>query len=322
MLKILLKYYNIGNEENFIENGNEIGVYFDGSYNSEGIFYNNEIVVFILVIPKGFKDFEKIKKFFENCGWILAQEKVYYKNNNYISYTFHKNKQVKTIDELPEVLYHLTPLSKLKKITKNGLVPRTSNIMFGKQQINLPDGEYVSIEEAQRALKQYLEEKDQENVVYKAKNGKLPYTNPKEIETLFAEAISGKAKIQIAKGSEKIKNQDTASFLYKDQEKNEYIRKGLLFLGKGKLTLPSGEYVSVKEIEQALEQYLVFEKKEEESKADDRIVAFDNKENETHKVRDVQKNKFKLWPVISTAVSNIARSLRNIRRRNIAYEER
>lgn len=134
MLKILLKYYNIGNEENFIENGNEIGVYFDGSYNSEGIFYNNEIVVFILVIPKDFKDFEKIKKFFENCGWILAQEKVYYKNNNYISYTFHKNKQVKTIDELPEILYHLTPLSKLKKITKNGLVPRTSNIMSNRPE--------------------------------------------------------------------------------------------------------------------------------------------------------------------------------------------
>ena len=82
MLKILLKYYNIGNEENFIENGNEIGVYFDGSYNSEGFRYNNEIVVFILVIPKSFKDFEKIKKFFENCGWILAQQKLYYKDDN------------------------------------------------------------------------------------------------------------------------------------------------------------------------------------------------------------------------------------------------
>lgn len=133
MLKILLKYYNIGNEENFIENGNEIGVYFDGSYDSEGKFYNNEIIVFILVIPKGFKDFEKIKKFFENCGWILAQEKKYYKNNKYNVYAFQKNKQITTID-LPEVLYHITPISKLPKILKNGLVPRTTNTLSNRPE--------------------------------------------------------------------------------------------------------------------------------------------------------------------------------------------
>ena len=131
--KILLKHYNIGNEENFLENNNDIGIYYDGSYNSDGILYNNEINVLILVIPNNFSDTEKIKSFITTCGWILAQEKEYYKNKNYTAYTFHKNKQVKNI-ELPEVLYHLTPETKLNKILKNGLVPRTSNILSNRPE--------------------------------------------------------------------------------------------------------------------------------------------------------------------------------------------
>lgn len=131
--KILSKYYNIGNEKTFLKNGNDLGIYYDGSYNSDGILHNYEIIVLILIIPKNFSDLEKIKKFFSNCGWILAQEHEYYKDSNYIAYTFQKNKQVKTI-ELPDFLYHLTPITKLGKILKKGLVPKTTNIMSNRPE--------------------------------------------------------------------------------------------------------------------------------------------------------------------------------------------
>lgn len=131
--KILLKHYNIGNEENFLQQGNDIGIYYDGSYNSDGILYNNEISVLVLVMPNEFYDTEKIKKFMTTCGWILAQEKEYYKNNNYTVYSFQKNKEIKNI-ELPDFLYHLTPETKIKKILKNGLVPRTTNIMSNRPE--------------------------------------------------------------------------------------------------------------------------------------------------------------------------------------------
>ena len=34
--KILLKHYNIGREEYFLRNGNDIGIAFDGCYDSDG----------------------------------------------------------------------------------------------------------------------------------------------------------------------------------------------------------------------------------------------------------------------------------------------
>lgn len=131
--KILLKHYNIGNEENFIKNGNDIGIYIGGSYNKDGMLNNSEIIVVGLVIPNNFKDIDKIKKFFELCGWKLAQENVYDKDDTYTVYVFHKNKQVNEV-ELPNILYHLTPITKLKKILSNGLVPRTSNVLSNRSE--------------------------------------------------------------------------------------------------------------------------------------------------------------------------------------------
>ena len=131
--RILLKHYNIGREENFIKNGNQIGFDYDGCYNLEGNLINGEIVVIDLVIPKNFPDTEKIKKFLVTCGWTLAQEKEYDINNNYIAYVFHKNRQVKEV-ELSDILYHLTPITKLDKILTNGLTPRTSNVLSNRNE--------------------------------------------------------------------------------------------------------------------------------------------------------------------------------------------
>ena len=133
IIKILLKHYDLGNEENFLKNGNEIGVDYGGCYNENGIPLNNEIVYMSLVIPNGFLDIEKIKKFMDSCGWTLAQEKVYHVNNDYTVYYFQKNRQVKEV-ELPDYLYHLTSENKLQKILEKGLVPRSSNVLSNRPE--------------------------------------------------------------------------------------------------------------------------------------------------------------------------------------------
>ncbi len=133
MYRILLRHYNIGPEENFIENGNDIGIDFAGTYDKSGGLNSQEIAVVLLVLPKDFKDTEKIKKFFDACGWTLAQEKTYDINNQYVAITFHKARQIVEI-KVPSKLYHLTPASKLKKIMSIGLVPRTSNTMSNRPE--------------------------------------------------------------------------------------------------------------------------------------------------------------------------------------------
>ena len=126
--KILLKHYNIGREEYFLRNGNDIGIAFDGCYDSDGTLVNSEIVTIILIMPKDFSDIEKIKKFFQTSGWTLAQEKQYDVSENYTIYVFQKNRQINEV-EVPDILYHLTPSNKVEKILTNGLTPRTSNTM-------------------------------------------------------------------------------------------------------------------------------------------------------------------------------------------------
>ena len=141
--KILSKYYKIGNIDDFVKNNNDIGYATEGAYNSDGFLINNEIIVFYLIIPNGFKDTEKIKKFMETCGWTLAQEQIWNKNKNYSVYSFQKNRQIKEINDVPDYLYHLTPVTKLPKILRNGLTPRTTNILS-----NRPERIYFQTEKA------------------------------------------------------------------------------------------------------------------------------------------------------------------------------
>ena len=118
MYRILLRHYDIGPEENFIENGNELGIDFAGTYDKLGGLNSQEIAVVLLVLPKDFQDTEKIKKFFDACGWTLAQEKTYDVDNQYVAISFHKTRQIDEIN-VPPKLYHLTPVSKLKKNNVN-----------------------------------------------------------------------------------------------------------------------------------------------------------------------------------------------------------
>lgn len=125
MLSILLRHYDIGYEENFLGK-NQIGIAFDAYKETENKYGSDEVSVIILVIKNGFEDLDKIKKFFDTCGWTLASTETYYKNYDYTIYVFEKNKQTDVLTT-NKYLYHLTPTSKLNKIYKNGLTPHSGN---------------------------------------------------------------------------------------------------------------------------------------------------------------------------------------------------
>ncbi len=122
--KILLKNYDIGYEKTFLKQNKEIGIGFD-TYREDGEYASDEVSVIVLFVKPDFQDIDKLKKFFEVCGWKCADSfQSTYKG--YIGIQFEKNKQTDMID-VPQFLYHLTPSNKVEKILRNGLTPHAGN---------------------------------------------------------------------------------------------------------------------------------------------------------------------------------------------------
>ena len=127
ILNILKKHYDIEHEPIFLKTGHEIGVsmsVYGGPADSTKL---PEICTISLVVPKDFPDTDKIKKFFTTCGWRQSENDfVYDGDENYVVLPFEKDRQYNTI-ETGKFVYHLTPSSRIEKILKNGLVPRSGN---------------------------------------------------------------------------------------------------------------------------------------------------------------------------------------------------
>lgn len=127
MLNILNKHYNLELEEDFIGSGADIGIRLSGFMINNVTPGPNEAISVSLIINKDFPDKEKLKKFFQTCGWTNPEnEFTYQKDSNYSVLVFEKNKQENEIS-VGEFVYHLTPSSKIEKILKNGLTPRSGD---------------------------------------------------------------------------------------------------------------------------------------------------------------------------------------------------
>lgn len=151
--------------------------------------------------------------------------------------------------------------------TKDNTYTRTSNIMMGKKESSLTDKSYINLEEVEKALENYIlapEDETIKNVIVKAKKtGRRVSTN--KLKSLVKEAVTQKGELLVAGGMPTIQNQDTASLYVKEEGEKDFTRKGVMFLGKDKIELPTGEYVSEEEIRKALKEYmLIVEKKEPE----------------------------------------------------------
>ncbi len=143
----------------------------------------------------------------------------------------------------------------------DGEFHRTSNLFMGynKEGFELPNGEYVSVDEVNAALEKALqpEEGSEKTRTIKCKTtGKT--VDPEELKRVIGGVAFANVRFDIrdkAPESSRVTNQET-TFIRLRNERDEFIRKGLLMLGNGKITLPNGEYVSKKDIEVALSNYL------------------------------------------------------------------
>ena len=126
--KILKKNLNIHVIESpeYKPKENEIGIQFDAYKDSDKSYGTDEVSLISIVVSKDFEKIEKIKQFFNMCGWVLSETIDYPHDSSFSVYTFEKRKESDALP-LPEYLYHITPENKVPKILKNGLEPKTNN---------------------------------------------------------------------------------------------------------------------------------------------------------------------------------------------------
>ena len=140
---------------------------------------------------------------------------------------------------------------------KYGDFVRTGNLSIGynKEGFLLEDGEYVSHDEIMQALEKALESDETSPKMIKCKTtGK--YVDTKDLKQIIAGISRGNAAFEIRdEGKDEDIGVDISSISLRD-ERDAFIKKGLVFLDKGNVTLPNGEYVSKKDIELALSNYL------------------------------------------------------------------
>ncbi len=141
---------------------------------------------------------------------------------------------------------------------KDGDYLRVSDLTIGhnREGFLLEDGEYASYDEIMKALEKALKPDHNLNQVVRVKSkttGK--YIDTKELTNTIAGIIRGNSKFEIQNEPKKDDELDSA-FVKVRNDRDDFIKKGLLILGEGNITLPNGEYVSKKDIETALGMYL------------------------------------------------------------------
>lgn len=194
---------------------------------------------------------------------------------------------------------------------------RVSNIFIGKgikgQPITLADGTYANAEEIRKAI---LEEVNKVQAEYEKPilivNSKGEYF---DVEKLINVVIELGGKVTLSEGSEKI-NQQNYYQQIQPSHSNTQISKGLSF-GYGKLQLPAGDYISVEELQKALEDYLILI--EDRSNINPKPFPEPNqkKESQNYVVRVTQKHKNNLSKTIvalgiaATLLSGFSKDIKN-----------
>ena len=125
ILNILERHYRVYRNGKLPIKENEITIEFDAFKTSPKTYGTDEVSVITIILKNG-PEIEKIKRFFNTCGWPLAEEYESSTNKPLTVLTFEKRRQEDEIP-VPKFLYHLTPENKVNKILKNGLVPKAQN---------------------------------------------------------------------------------------------------------------------------------------------------------------------------------------------------
>ena len=139
ILKILERNYRVYRNGELPAEENEMTIEFDAYKTSPKTYGTDEVSVITIILKNG-PEIEKLKRFFNTCGWPLAEEYESSTDKSLTVLTFEKRRQEDEIP-VPKFLYHLTPENKVNKILKNGLVPKAQNKLS-----NHPDRVYFFLQ--------------------------------------------------------------------------------------------------------------------------------------------------------------------------------
>lgn len=157
----------------------------------------------------------------------------------------------------------LSGIDKTIKLQKKEKVFGSSNIKLNiSDNIDLPCGEYVSTSEIEQAIDRALDGNDRENekiTVKEKATGKS--ISVQELKNKVIESVREKVKIKLVEDSKQNINQDTLGISLENRNE-EWTNKGKFMLERGKVQLPNGDFVRIKEIEEAMQNYLVDEEYE------------------------------------------------------------
>ena len=177
-------------------------------------------------------------------------------------------------------------------IDKQGRVKKVSSLMFGynKNNVKLADGNYANADDLLSAMKEAVTRLDSGTIVLNKKGETL---NPEQLIKVVEEA-SG--KIKIGDRSAKITNQDSRYWSVVGANSEIEHKKGVVLLGNNGIDLKSGEYVSIDELQTALNEYMVMSPKVEE------VVSLMTESKVLGRVTRKYKNKLARWLIISAAL--------------------
>lgn len=181
----------------------------------------------------------------------------------------------------------------------SGETKRTSNLMFGynKDDIVLPNGELVNVEEIELALKKTLSEISPNAKLVVRKTGKR-VNSDYIVKTVISAAK--KAGFISYSESDLSLNQDVRQVYVTGAGRDTKKSQGLVMLGNEKVELPCGEYVGLAEIILALSEYVILDKKIIGIEKNEFGVS--DKKDEKIVITRIQRN---LIPALATATAVI-----------------
>lgn len=212
------------------------------------------------------------------------------------------------LDSISKISVFSSPLNESRddkgiKVSPNGgEEKRTSNIMMGynKDGITLDNGDYLELDEVIKAIEESLKEDKENTSIICKKTGKK--VGPAEaLEGILGEAIKG-STLGI-EDSFVFDNQNSVSVQINDVSGKTYD-KGHLMLGQ--IQMPNGEYVSVEEINAAINNYVFMTPGEEvivtppkeipqkETPTKETPVVEPTKEEETKEKKEEKEEKHKI----------------------------
>lgn len=147
-------------------------------------------------------------------------------------------------------------------IDSEGVEKRTSNLMLGYNEKGIQIGEkYLSIEELEKSVADYLESDEDDVAFYVRKDDKEKrFCEPREVADDIARQLTESGSKIVLSKNEKVTNQDARNVEVSDE--NGETQTGMFMFGNSEIQMPNGTYVSAENVESALGNYLKAVQKE------------------------------------------------------------